>query len=101
MWEAEGYAALGGGELEGCDMKEDGGAAVGDGRGDIPVEDADNVVDGIGAVEDLMAGRVGCLDMGVVGRVGWIIAPCVGGADGFDGKVGYGRFFTVGAVENT
>ncbi len=96
----EGDAALGGGVGGGCDVQEDGGAAVRDGGTDVPIEDADDVIDRIWAVEDFVPGRVGDLDVGIVGGVVWIVAPGVCGADGFDGEMGYGRFFAVGAVKH-
>lgn len=72
---------------------------MGDDGEDVPVEDADDVVERVVTVEFFVVGWVRGLDVGVIGWVGWVVAPGVVGADGFDGDDCGWRFFTVSAVE--
>ncbi len=100
MGRSEGDAALSGAEGSGGDVQEDGGAAVRNCGGDVPVEDADDVVEVVAPVELFVPGRVRDLDMAIVGKVVWVVAPGIVRADRLDGDGGGRWLFAIGTIED-
>ncbi len=97
----QGYAALGGGPVLSGAVEEDGRAQVRDGRGVVPAELDDQVVQPVVAPHPLRARGVGQGHRPVVGGVGGGVAPAVRPLNGLHRQAGHGRRAAVGPPEHS